>query len=188
MKWFLQSSARDCSADDVITWSPPRADENHGMSCRLTVTPTQREQAHAGGPRASWLLRVDIQQCVPMVARFHGEYVKARAQSGGQYDPQNAQLQTPFFVLRSEDGVVRRLSFFANETLRMRNFKRGMVAFLSVRDIPEGVVMAHDGRTHVGAPWGDEAVASNDVDQDEAGVYVLAGTFATTSHPLAPQH
>ena len=39
--------------------------------------------------------------------------------------------ETPFFLTLGDDGFVKRLYMFANETLQSRNFKRSVISFLS---------------------------------------------------------
>jgi len=114
-----------------------------------------------------------------MRSRFGGPYIKLPAPTDTQMNEASAAVvghaPTPFFATQTDDGAVRQLYFFANETLADRNFKRGIVgSFLSVSLRP---VRRLHARNNV-------EVSTTMVDQDENGVYVRAS--CERPQPRAP--
>lgn len=210
-KWWLASNSGAGLSDTDVDegWAPPTGPENHGVRCHVSVQPVAREAwppASVGGAADeapgtptgadftsgsdgaaaanAWLFRVWVRHCTPLKARFEGEYVPMPrpAQEALDSDVDHRRLATPFFLTRGDDGTVRRLYFFANETLPTRNFKRGAVAFMSFKHPPPeahaAVARALKGE-HVGeAAGGRDAgrrpaapeVPYLTVDQDENGM------------------
>jgi len=146
-KWWLGTAPGSAVTHDaLIDWEPPVAADNHAVRCRVAVTPHSREQwppggsdgaagdAGGGGTNA-WLFRAVISRCTTLRARFRGRYVAMPAANSAavEADPRTKRMGSPFFFTRTDDGRVRRLYVFPNETVVTRNFKRGMVvSFLSV--------------------------------------------------------
>lgn len=183
-KWWHSTAHR--TADAVMVeepFQPPVTDVNHGTKCTLLVQPVARERWHHGQSATpgrddssggdSWLLRLRVATCSAITSRFHGPYVEAAGTEDFmsarlREDPTNSgadisrtfrqRIATPFFATLGDTGTLHRLHFYRNETLSTRNWKRGLIAFLSLR---------HD--HHVV----DEYVDA--VDQDEHGVCVRLG-------------
>ena len=182
-KWWHSTAHR--TADAVMVeepFQPPVTDVNHGTKCTLLVQPVARERWHHGQSATpgrddcsggdSWLLRLRVATCSAITSRFHGPYVEAAGTEDFmsarlREDPTNSgadisrtfrqRIATPFFATLGDTGTLHRLHFYRNETLSTRNWKRGLIAFLSLR---------HD--HHVV----DEYVDA--VDQDEHGVYLAS--------------
>ena len=192
-KWWLSTGAGraiDASQTEDHGWSPPVGPDNHGMRCTLSIHPEVREPWPAGPsddhtePNA-WLLRFSVRFCVPLRSRFHGSYnaLPRPAEVDLDDDPAARRLRTPFYVIRTDDGLVRRLLFFGNETVSSRNFKRGMTAFLSFVDPMQASVGTV--RDTAGRVLREARVRSySSIDQDENGMYValLLGHPPPASH------
>ena len=166
-------SGRAGSQDVLHTaWDPPVAPENHGMRCNIAVVPVRREAwppTDPSQPPNSWLMRVSVLRCLPLRSRFHGDYVALpkHGDQGSADDPLAALIHTPFFVTLGDTGQSRRLYFHANETVASRNFKRGMVGFLSFAHPQRSAV-----RRLAQAAAGDRSTYTA-VDQDPNGMYAL---------------
>lgn len=188
--WISTNSGAGVGADAVAgAWAPAVGPENHGMRCTLDVRPWQREtwpptvdrdaMARAplagGGPALggnAWLMRARVHGCRPIKSRFRGIYVPmpGPAASVMAEDPVHQRMRSPFFFTRGDDGHVRRVYFFANETLASRNFKRGTLAFLNFGHPPQAAA-----RRVMEAAEGEASAATySKVDQDENGMYVAA--------------
>ena len=200
-----QSGAALCDTDVAAGWAPPVSPENHGVRCHVSVQPVAREvwppvgpegearaspdtsraHVHSGALGAkdgttpnSWLFRAWVRHCTPLKARFEGEYVPMPrpSQEALDSDVDMQRLATPFYLTRGDDGVVRRLYFFGNETLVTRNFKRGVVTFLSFKHPPAeahaSVARALRSEEHGAdsALGTTEPVKYHAVDQDENGM------------------
>ena len=185
-KWWLSTGAGraiDASQTEDHGWSPPVGPDNHGMRCTLSIHPEVREQWPAGPPDDhrepnAWLLRFSVRFCVPLRSRFHGSYnaLPRPAEVDLDDDPAARRLRTPFYVIRTDDGLVRRLLFFGNETVSSRNFKRGMTAFLSFVDPMQASVGTV--RDTAGRVLREARVRSySSIDQDENGIYMADYTL-----------
>jgi len=123
----------------------------------------------AANEENAWLVRAQLHSCAQTRSRFHGPFiVVAGGADSKNHDPIIAHAGTPFYFVHSDDGRLRELYFFGNESLPTRNFKRGMVSFLNlvrpestgIRDLPR--------RLSKGS-----VVEYQTVDHDEQGVCVL---------------
>jgi len=174
-KWWQGTDGAEVTEADLDSWSPPVARENHGMRCQLRVLPLHREvwpsRNQAPVPTATrdgdaisrstsaampiganaWVFRAQLQRCSALRSRRHGPYVSLGSSSAQPVS--DALLTTPFYFTLGDDGLLKRVHFFTNETLASRNLKRGQVTFFSFLRVQ------HD-------------PPSNNVDQDEQGVYV----------------
>ena len=179
-KWWLATSPSSTIDESLANnaWDPPVGPMNSGIRCTVAVEPVARETwpAQNAGQRSdnAWLLKIAVSSCVPLRSRFHGDYVALPQppQADLDSDPATRRVRTPFFAVQTDEGRVRRVLFFGNETLSSRNFKRGCVAFLS-----QVQPSADQGRQlRAGS---DTRVAYSAVDHDENGVCVL-------SYPCSP--
>ena len=174
-KWWLATSPSSTIDESLANnaWDPPVGPMNSGIRCTVAVEPVARETwpAQNAGQRSdnAWLLKIAVSSCVPLRSRFHGDYVALPQppQADLDSDPATRRVRTPFFAVQTDEGRVRRVLFFGNETLSSRNFKRGCVAFLS-----QVQPSADQGRQlRAGS---DTRVAYSAVDHDENGVCVLS--------------
>ena len=179
-KWWLATSPSSTIDESLAynAWDPPIGPMNSGIRCTVAVEPVARETwpAQNAGQRSdnAWLLKIAVSSCVPLRSRFHGDYVALPQppQADLDSDPATRRVRTPFFAVQTDEGRVRRVLFFGNETLSSRNFKRGCVAFLS-----QVQPSADQGRQLLAGS--DTRVAYSAVDHDENGVCVL-------SYPCSP--
>ena len=119
----------------------------------------------------AWLVRGELHSCTQTRSRFHGPFIVVAGGSDANHaDPVVKHAGTPFYFVHSDDGRLRELYFFGNETLRSRNFKRGMVSFLNLVR-PESIAKGNGDvfrRLHP-----ESVLKYQAVDHDEQGVYVL---------------
>ena len=153
----------------VKAFSPPIKAQNFGFRCQLRLLPVvrevwaQKDRGSADGTNA-WLLQAHLDACVLIQNRYHGPYIpmpNTHGDSQFAMDPVLGHASTPFYFIHTDDGRVRELYFFGNETLPSRNFKRGMVSFANfVRSVTGG---------------SPSAFAA--VDHNEQGMYVAPRTL-----------
>ena len=180
-KWWLGSGkGSHLHGGMVADFQPPTSAEDHGLACRLTLRPLYREawppsgaqRGQRGAEQAAesdtapdkytdnaWVILAQPGVCSPIVSRFGGPYVPLPKPQQSTLDEQPAfqRLSTAFYFTRLDNGRLGRVYFFANETLSSRNFKRGLISFLSFVQ-----PTAHEGGSG----------SYRAVDQDEHGVYV----------------
>ena len=185
--WFGEAKGSTVTRDRLERWQPPIGAQDHGVRCSMSIRAV--EDGHSGqcnerGEQQQieegqhiLLLQIHVAHCVPLKSQFGSEYIAMPAPLAPQslddgetfdYDDDQSQveLRTPFFVLQSSQGIVTGLRFHTNETLSSRNFKRGLVSFLSFSQSPSVHSLRHhqlQERDHVQQSW-------IQVDQDEHGM------------------
>ena len=148
----------------------------HHVSRELSEEPSPSNHGYVDPSVAvtecnAWLVRGQLHSCAQTRSRYHGPFiVVAGGPDSKHHDPIIKHADTPFYFVHSDDGRLRELYFFGNETLHTRNFKRGMVSFLNLVR-PESITNGSGGMSrHLGT---ESALNYQVVDHDEQGVYVL---------------
>lgn len=170
LKWYIgKGFGVERAALDEGKWSPPIGPKNDGARCDVTVLPVARERCgtacyHSGvfgddfaefgtdweieygdddrrSDGDSWLLRVSLSHCRPLVSRFGGPYVALGAKHAPISGQMTETIGVPFWASLLDEGPIVRYYFHANETYPTRRLKRGLMAAFSAVH-PDGHAVA----------------------------------------------